>query len=70
MHKPQTSHLYRCNRGSDMHRGISARYSNVETHLCDREMPCGTYQTYDDTEVRTPSRSLRSSSQKADSKRA
>ena len=31
---------------------------------------CGTHQTHDDTEVRTSSHSLRSSSQKADSKQA
>ena len=68
MFKPQTSHFHRRVRGSNVHRGISARHSNVETHLYNREMSCGTHQTYVDTEIRTPSRSLRSSSQKADSK--
>ena len=51
---------------SDVHRGISARRSNIESHLCDRKMPGSTYQTHDDSEVRTSSRSLRSSSQEED----
>ena len=37
------------------------------TDICNREMSCGTHHTHDDTKVRTPSRSLRNSSQKADS---
>ena len=49
-----------------MHHDISAGQSNVETHLCDRKKPRSTYQTRDDSEVRTSSRSLRSSSQEAD----
>ena len=40
-----------------------------ETHLCYRKMPCGTYQKHDDSEVRTSTRSLRSSSQEADFER-
>ena len=68
MHKPETSHLYRCIRGSNVHCGISARWCNAKTDICNREIMCGTHQTHDDTDVRTPSHNLRSSSQKADSK--
>ena len=50
--KPQTSHFHRRLRRSNVNRGISARPSKAKTHLCDREMPCGTHQTYDNTEVR------------------
>ena len=66
MFKPQTSHFHKRVKRKNVHRGISARRGDVKGHLCDREMWCGTHQTYDDTEVRTSSRSLRSSSQKAD----
>ena len=59
MFKPQTSHFHRRVRRSNVLRGISARKSNVKIHLCDRKMPCGTHQTYDDTEVRTSGHSLR-----------
>ena len=37
--------------------------------LCDRKMPCSTYQTHDDSEVRTSSCSIRSSSKEADIER-
>ena len=43
--------LHRRIRRSNVHRGISARRNNVRTHLCGREMPCGTHQTYDNTEL-------------------
>ena len=49
----------------NVHRGISARRRNVETHLCDRKMLCSAYQTHDNSEVRTSSRIKRSSYQKA-----
>ena len=68
MYKLETIHFHRRVRRSDVHRGISARRINVETHLCDRKMPCSTYQTQDHSEVRTASHSLRSSSQEADFK--
>ena len=67
--KFDTTHFHRRVRRSSVYRGTSARRGNVETHLCDRKMPCGTYQTNDDSEVRTSSRSLRSSSQEADFER-
>ena len=53
MFKPQTSHFHRRVRISDVDCGISARRSNVEIHLCDRKISCGTHQTYDNTVVRT-----------------
>ena len=56
MHKPETSHLYRCIRGSNLDYGISARWGNAKTDISNREMSCGTHQTHDDTEVRTSSR--------------
>ena len=68
MYRFETTHFHRRVRRSDVHRGIPARRNNVETHLCDRKMPCSNYQTHDDSEVRTSSRSLRSSSQEADFK--
>ena len=49
-----------------MHRGVSARQINVKTYLPDRKMPCSTYQTHGDPEVRASSGSLRRSSLKAD----
>ena len=64
--KLETTHFHWRVGRSNLHRDISARRSNVETHLCDRKMPCSTHQTHDDSEFRTSSRSLRSSSQKAD----
>ena len=69
MFKLQTTHFPRRVRKSDVHRGISARRGHVKTHLCDRKMSCGTHQTHDNTEVRTPSGSLGISSQKADTQR-
>ena len=66
MHKLETTYLYRCISWSNVHFCISARWSNAKTDICNREMSCGTHQTYDGTEIRTSSRSLRSSSQKAD----
>ena len=35
----------------------SARYSDVETNLCDMKLPCRTYQLHVNSEVRTSSRS-------------
>ena len=67
--KPETSHFHRCVRIDNVHRGTAARLSEVKIDLCNREMSCGSRQTYDNTEVRTPSRSLRCSSQKADAQR-
>ena len=64
MFKPRLHFHWRVR--SNVHRGISARRGDVKTHLCDREISRGTHQTYEDTEVRTSSRSLRSSSQKED----
>ena len=64
--KPETPHFHRCIRRDNVHRGVPARWKDVRTNLCNREMSCGTHQTYDNTEVRTPSSSFRSSSQKAD----
>ena len=56
-------------RRSNVHRGISARWNNVKTDLCNREMSFTTHQTHDNTEVRNPGRSLRSSSQAANAQR-
>ena len=64
--KLETLHFYGRVRRRNVLRGISTRRGNVETRLCDRKKPCGSYQTHDDSEVRTSSRSLRSSSQEAD----
>ena len=66
LYKFETTHFHRRVRRSDVHRGISARRCNVGTHLSDRKMPCSTYQTYEDSKVRTSNRSLRSSTQEAD----
>ena len=65
MFKLETTHFHRRVRGSNLHCGIFARRGNVETHLCDRKKPRSTYQTHDESEVRTSSCSLRSSSQEA-----
>ena len=51
---------------SDRCRGISTRRSIVETHLCDRKMRFSTYETHDESEVRTSRYSIRIRSQKAD----
>ena len=53
MYKLESTHFHCPFRRSAVHCGISARRSNVETHLCDREMSCGIHQKYDNTEVRT-----------------
>ena len=53
MFKPQTSHFHRRVRISDVDCGISAGRSNVEIHLCNGKISCGTRQTYDKTVVRT-----------------
>ena len=56
--KFDTTHFHGRVRRSDVHGGISARRGDVETHLCGREMLCGTHQIYDNTEIRTPSGSF------------
>ena len=66
MYKFETTHFHRRDRRSNVHRGIPARRNNVETYLCYRKMPGSTNETHDDSEVRTSSRSIRSSSQEAD----
>ena len=66
MYKFETTHFHQQVRRSNVYCCISARKTNVETHLCNRKISCGTRQTYDNSEVRTPSRSLWSSAQKAD----
>ena len=40
--------------------------AKFKQHLLDRKMPCSTYQTHNDFEVRTSSRSMKCSNQKAD----
>ena len=60
------THFHRSVRRNNVHRGISARQRNVETHLCGWKMLCSTYQTLDDSEIRTSSRILRCSYQNAD----
>ena len=62
-------HIFTDTSAEDVHRGISARWGNVKTYLCDRKMPCSTYQAHDISKDRTSSRSLRSLSQKADIER-
>ena len=66
MYKFETTHFHKRVRRSNVHRGISEKRGKVETYLCDRKIPCGTYQTHDDSEFTTSSRSLRSLSQDAD----
>ena len=69
LYKIETTQFHRRVRRSDVHSGISARRGSVETDLCNREMSWGSNHTHGNTEVRTPGRSLRSSSQKADTQR-
>ena len=61
MYKFETSLFHRSVRGSNVHRGIFTRRGDAEKHLCDRKMPCSTYQTHDDSNVRISSLSIRSS---------
>ena len=48
MYKLEVTHFHRQVRRINVHRGIPEKRNNVETHLCDRKMPCCTYQTHDD----------------------
>ena len=66
---PRTSNSAISWHRSDVHSGISAEWNNAKTDLCNRRMPGSTHQTHDDSEVRTSSRSLRSSSKEADTER-
>ena len=50
MHELETDHFHGRVKRNYVHLGISARRSNVETHLCDKKMPCSTYQTQNDFE--------------------
>ena len=52
MFKPETSHFHRCITRGNMHRGKSARWGDVKTDLCNRELSCGTHQTHDNVELR------------------
>ena len=69
MYKLESTLFHRRFRRNDVHSGISAGRGNVETYLCDRKKIFSTYQTNDDSEVRTSSHSLQSSSQKTDIER-
>ena len=62
MCKFETPHYHRHIRGCNENRDIFCGGSHVKTHLCDRKMPCSSYQTHDDSEVIISSRALRSSS--------
>ena len=61
MYKFETPHFQRRVKRINVNRGISARKDKMKTHLCDREIPCGTYQLHCDSEVQA----ARISSEKA-----
>ena len=69
LYKHDTTNFHRCIRRSNVHSATSAKLGNVKTYLRDRKMSCSTYQTHNDSAVRTSSRSLQSSSQEADIER-
>ena len=58
--------IYRYIRRNNVHWGTSAKSNSPWKDLCKTELSLSMHQTYDKTEVRTLGRSLRSSSQKAD----
>ena len=66
MYKLATPQISRLFTRSNVRRCTSARRGDVKTYLCDRKIPCSTYQAHDNSNVKASGRSLWSSSQEAD----